>query len=695
MKKLIRLPFLMALWMPLLMMGVFVYSPASSAGKKDDMRLTDFLPAPASKGEYLEFEKMIEANLGKVEEFRFIKQWADKKGLPIYLFGGAATAFAVYSKWEKKYQEGVREYAPDKFDFKLTNIFHFNQDIDLLLDGSEEEIIELQKELDTNFPYQKTTGGKTISVWEVRAFRHTINYKPYIIDNQDFENQNTDSNSAGLIKITDPKPNRSRVQDLRSTRTGEGQFFKDIVNGQITYYHTGYHQKTSRSDLANPIAISAIRFLIKLFEYNLTTDAKSMATVESILKDADFNKINGVRGSMRWMQKNAAKLLDNAVDVESAWRYLKKIGLLKGLSVFGTEQDPSSVAWAMAQKPLPSFTVGQAGPDTAEKRGIDTAYFRIDHFKDYERIRMGKLDAPNLFAVKDKVKMSLKSEQKPGEVWVSFRVHPESAVGKDILLKEGSDSIQILNRKSLTVVPETLKIPRESFIHFIARNADPDYVAYIIRQYNLLSTLDEAEYVALKKFLSNQRYTEKKQMYAHLLLPLIMKYEHRQAYSSPDRFINYIKRLLEEEEITKADVAQLVLSHVDDFFSMNPSYNQAIQLKTLIRHGPQFVTYMTLLMKKYVVTSKDYIQLLEFGEKPTDKYRRRMSYFVENSFEKFLALEPTPRQIAFVLDHLEPQTKISVIEKHEKFLKSKIRNCDDILADASTQVSRMSRVFEY
>lgn len=680
-----------------LLAAALFFSPLTFGDEKP----IESLMVPRPQGEALKFEQMIEANLDRLEEFRFIKEWATKNGVSAYLFGGAATAFAVYSRWEKEFREGSQKFHKGKFDFKINSIFHFNQDVDILLNASVSQVLELQKELDSRFPYQKTTGGKTISVWEVRALHYAIGFKPAVIGNPDFENQNTDSNSSGLIELTAPQGGRSRLQDLRKTHPGEGKFFRDLMEGRITYYNTQLHNKTSRATAANPITISALRFIIKLYEYDLATDKASLEAVEKILVESDFPAVHSVRGSRRWIEKNGAKLLDNAVDVEKAWLHLQKLDLIKRMSIFGPSTDTSTLAWLLTQTPVRTLSLNKtqsaaSNDATAADWGLKKAYLRITDFKDYERLRMGRADAPNLLSDKARVKLSLDYKPKAGEVWVGFYINQAAVEGKDFeLIKD--NGVRILNRKSLRLIPETLEIPRSNLIDLIVQRADPDFVAYLIRQNNLLSTLNEEEYTLVKQFVAEidkSKSTTLKEKYSPLLLPLIIKYEHRESHSTPRKFIDYIGALIKDESLKKSQIALIVMNHVDDFFSLNPTFEEAQELKKMVRHGPPFVGYMNVLMKNYVHTADDYMKILDFLEVPTPSYRKRMSYFVGDSFEKFLEFKPRNDQIKIALDLLEPEARIAVLEKHPELFKRPSLSCDVLLTESRRQLTKFKFKFE-
>lgn len=661
------------------------------------------LSASRQNGDFEAFEKDIDAHLTNVEEFMFIKAWAEVHQRRVYLFGGSATAFCVYTRWFKEFQNGSPRFSADKFNFALPNIYHSNQDIDILIDGSTSEAEELQRQLQKRYPYEKVAGGKVISVWEVRPLRHSIDMKADILDNNDFQNQNTDSNSTGLVEITNPPSDRSRIQDLRRAFDGEGRFFQDVVNGQITYYHTRQHETTTRAKASNPILISAVRFLIKLFEYDLKTDEISLDRVAKIIKSADIEKITTQRGARRWLEKNAAKLLNNAVNVEAADKVLKKLGLTTKLADVGEKNDPQSMNQLLKLTPLPSLPInsgpGQDASLTAATLGVSRVYLKVSDFLTFERLRSATVGAPNILVYPQRklygpdrpaVAVSVQPENNLNGIWVALDVNPNALRGKDFEISS-KNSVNVFNRSALTVAPESLVIPREKFIEFVSSNADEEFVFYMIKQFKLLTNATQAEYDVVKNYLgavaAPTNDSDEEDIFSKptaappsrltdLLVPLVMNYELRMSQSSPASFIVYIQSMLDKQTMSKPKIAELVMTSLDLFLSLNPTQAEAYQLKNLIRHGPPFVKYMKILMKKYVQSAADYIGLLQFdSEQPSEKYRKRMSYFIEGTFDEFLKLKPNQKELEFVMKQISKENYSKFKEAAHSYSKANLGDC--------------------
>ncbi|MFL5815121.1 MAG: hypothetical protein ACJ763_16210, partial [Bdellovibrionia bacterium] len=140
-----------------------------------------------------ELEHGIADRLKRVEEFRFIEQEAHKLGVRAWLFGGTAAGYAHYVKWDMQREKGDKRFQPDRFDYDYTNIYRSNQDLDIVIDGNAAQAERLQTALQEKYPHLQ--GNKT--AWEVRLLTQDMGDKQAILNNPDFMNQHTDSNSTG------------------------------------------------------------------------------------------------------------------------------------------------------------------------------------------------------------------------------------------------------------------------------------------------------------------------------------------------------------------------------------------------------------------------------------------------------------------------------------------------------------------
>ena len=152
------------------------------------------------------------------------------------------------------------------FDYDYTNIFRSTQDADIVIDGTLAQAEALEASLKAKFGHLK--GSKDI--WEVRLLTKPRGDKEALLDNPDFLNQHTDSNSTGMIELSKPPEGEHVVRDLRDWKARAPAFFEDIRLGKLHYYYSPEHVNTPRfkEGMNDPI-LSVIRYLTKAFQYEL------------------------------------------------------------------------------------------------------------------------------------------------------------------------------------------------------------------------------------------------------------------------------------------------------------------------------------------------------------------------------------------------------------------------------------------
>lgn len=109
-----------------------------------------------------------------------------------------------------------------------------------MIDGSAEQAQEIQKRLGELFPHFQ--GSK--EAWEVRLLKTDMGEKQALLNNPDFLNQHTDSNSVGMIEITESR--EPHLRDLRDWKNKVPAFVSDILNRELHYYFSDKHSSTSR-----------------------------------------------------------------------------------------------------------------------------------------------------------------------------------------------------------------------------------------------------------------------------------------------------------------------------------------------------------------------------------------------------------------------------------------------------------------
>ena len=348
-------------------------------------------------------EKEVGVNLSKTAEFTFIREEAEKLGVKAYLFGGTAASFAHYVKWNSQFQNGDGRFQKERFDFDYTNIYHSSQDLDIVIDGTPSQAMELQQRLQEIFPHVQ--GTKT--AWEVRLLRGEVNGKEALLGNADFYRQHTDSNSTGMIEITKPNKGDGIVRDLRDWESKQPYFLKDVAESRIHFYHSPEHHTTKRFKAGtNPPIESVIRYLIKMNQFNLEPYPEDLPKIRQIIDD--FRPESVAKGSAvaNWIEKNGKKLFQNAIDMEAAFNNLEKLGLRQKLiAIQNNPQEVNSLAWLLSKEPLRSKPLGNTGRTAAEVfKGLgitDPEKFIISHetnsYAAYESITKAHSGDANVF----------------------------------------------------------------------------------------------------------------------------------------------------------------------------------------------------------------------------------------------------------------------------------------------------------
>jgi hypothetical protein len=421
-----------------------------------------------------ELEHGIADRLNRVEEFRFIEEEATKLGVRAYLFGGTAAGYAHYVKWDLQREKGDSRFQKDRFDYDYTNIYRSTQDLDIVIDGNPAQAQKLQNALQEKYPHLQ--GGKT--AWEVRLLTQDMGDKQAILNNPDFMNQHTDSNSTGMIEITKPKNGEHVVRDVKDWNAKEPYFLKDVHDGMLHYYFSPLHDTTKFArEGRNPPILSAIRFLTKAFQYELKIRPEDLAHIKKIIQEFDPKQTAQNAYVAKWIEKNGKKLIQNAVNIEYAKNTLDQLGLREKLQAIKSDITVTdSLAWWMNKEPLRSQPVGQGTGNTARELGLDIVAHETNNFLAYESITRAHTGDPNVLISRQKA---------PGEVaafgdgfytktgkegargtglTIRFHLDPNTREGHDFNYVPAHDYVVVKNKSALKVIPESLDIdPVEYF----------------------------------------------------------------------------------------------------------------------------------------------------------------------------------------------------------------------------------------
>ena len=400
----------------------------------------------------------------RVDEFRFIREAARELGVRVYLFGGTAAGFAHYVKWDLLRETGSPDFQTARFDYDYTNIYRSTQDLDIVVDGTSEKAAELERRLMARYKYLQ--GNK--SAWEIRLLREKRGDKIALLENPDFLNQHTDSNSTGMIEISE-SDGREIVKDLRDWNSKEPQFLRDVSEGKIHFYHSGSHNKTFHFlDGNNPAIFSVIRFLTKAFQYDLQIRDEDRPAIERIIREFKPSSDLRTQRAQAWIEKNGPKLFQHAVDIEYAWNTIEKLGLRARLMALSSTAQVNTLGWWMNREPLRTKPLAGSGK-TARQLGLDIVAHETTSFLAYESITRSSTGEPNVFVSRP---TGVGETAAHGEgfytrvgtvgargtrITIRFHLHPDAVEGRDFTLAS-DDFVVVHNKSALTVIFESLNI---------------------------------------------------------------------------------------------------------------------------------------------------------------------------------------------------------------------------------------------
>jgi hypothetical protein len=502
---------------PQALFGVSVALAASFDGASNEASNDHFVKSPTLQ----ELEQGIADRRKRVEEFKFIEQEATNLGVRAYLFGGTAAGYAHYVKWDLQREKGDPRFQKDRFDYDYTNIYRSTQDLDIVIDGNAEQAQSLQNALQQKYPHLQ--GGKT--AWEVRLLTQDMGDKQAILNNPDFMNQHTDSNSTGLIEITKPKNGEHVVRDVRDWNSREPYFLKDVHDGMLHYYFSPLHETTQFArEGRNPPIVSAIRFLTKAFQYELKIRPEDLARIKKVIQEFEPKIASKNNYVAKWIEKNGKKLIQNAVNIEYAKNTLDQLGLREKLqSIQGDIDTPDSLAWWMNKEPLRTQPIGQGTGKTAKEFGFSVVAHETNSFVAYESITRAHTGDPNVLISRngsaDEVAVfgngfytKTGSEGARGTgLTIRFHLDPNAREGHDFTYLPEQHFIVVKNKTALKVIPESLKIDPLGYFQMLSsadtqlKSSDRGILEKLKRRIDAkLNTISDHEFHEILKIIQSE-----------------------------------------------------------------------------------------------------------------------------------------------------------------------------------------------
>ena len=441
---------------------------------------------------------LLKKRILRVPEFSFIKEEADKLGVKVYLFGGTASAFGHYVRWDLERERGDKKYQKERFDYDFTNIYRGNQDLDIVVDGTVEQALVLKQILKEKYPH--FVGDK--ESWEVRLLRDQIERKSALLNDPDFLNQHTDTNSTGMIAINDQGDDDDFVfRDLFSWDEEESAFLKDVSSARITFLYSKTHNETTRyKEGKNPPIFAAVRYLAKLAQYELKGLKEDLDLIKEIIKETDWSSVQNNSYVKYKLEEFGKKVLLNAPNLEYAWNLLEDTGLRKKLIEMDENRirDEGTLSWWMNKEPLRSKNVGlgrgksakeiflnqmdksadKSADKNADKNGEIILSHETSDFKAYENITRSSRGEANAFISREGVKgesaangdgfyTKLGFEGAKGtNLTIRFKLNLKAREGSDFIYNH-DDVVILKNKKAIILMQENINVTLKDFIKLI------------------------------------------------------------------------------------------------------------------------------------------------------------------------------------------------------------------------------------
>lgn len=486
-----------------------------------------------------ELAHQVSEKIASVTEFQYIQSVAEQVGVRIWLFGGTASGFIHYVKWATMREKGDLRFQGDRFDFDFTNIYRSTQDLDIVVDGTIQQIETVQNMLVQKYPQFLAS----TAAWEVRSLREAkgkpgeAGYKEALLNDFDFLNQNSDSNSTGLVEIS--KTREPIVRDLRDWENANSQFLTDSAREEITFYKSDFHNKTSRYlSGQNPEIFSVIRFLTKAFQYELHIKEEDFKKINLIIRRFEATDLKDINAKRRLIDIGK-KLFKHAVNIEYAWNTIEQLGLRKKLLKFDSVETFDSLAFWMNREPLRTKPLGTGLGKTARDLNISIVAHESLNFLAYESITRSHTGQPNALisrtgapneaaAFGDGFYTRVGTEGARGTgITIRFHLHPEAREGTDFL-KVFENYLVILNKRALKVIPESIHMGLLDLAHFILNdksfaNSDRALVEKMKRRLSIAQVSAEELSETVNFILKLDEKGRKKIKENKLIWPILMK----------------------------------------------------------------------------------------------------------------------------------------------------------------------------
>ncbi len=417
----------------------------------------------------------------RVPEFKFIQDEANKLGVKVYLFGGTASAFAHYVRWDLEREAGDEKYQAERFDYDFTNIYRGNQDLDIVVDGTAEQAQELKSILQKAYPH--FVGNR--SSWEVRLLREELGDKLPLLGDDDFVKQHSDTNSTGMVALNPDEDDEIIFRDLHDWENPKSRFLKDVAAAKIKYLFSKEHETTERYQTGhNPPILSAVRYIAKLTQYEVKGTVADMKLIKKVISEAIDGQILNSYSKSKVIEFGL-KALRNAPNIEYAWDLLEEVGLREYIIMLDDSYNNStdSPSFWMQKEPLRTSKLGDSKQGkTARQVFGEEEDIIVSHetrsFEAYESITRSAKGEANVFISRNGAmgEAAVHGDgfyTKLGEsgaigsgITVRFKLHPDAVEGPDFT-RHSSGIVLIHNKAALTLIQENIHLTLFKFLELI------------------------------------------------------------------------------------------------------------------------------------------------------------------------------------------------------------------------------------
>ncbi len=454
-----------------------------------------------------EIEERLATRLLEVPEFRALRGKLDRMGIRGWLFGGTAFTLAnAAQELDSETPSPRKRHVQNQGGVKsVWDLYSPTQDLDIVIDGSEEDAHELELWLERHYPYQLPDFLGAKPTWEIRLLRSSRLKKIALFANPQFLNIHNDTGSTGLIEITDPPLSESRIRDLKDWENPDSTFARDLRTHVLHYLFHEKHRLSSRAQKGkNPEIYSVIRYLTKFFQEEWGLDAQAVTEhfVPIVQSFEGRSELHPVYGEDR-LNRLIAKMFLQARNMERVYPFIDRIGLRQRLRHFDDPKKVGSISWWMDQIPLTSKPEGVTGV-TAAELGISLVFVATrDPW--YARYLCSPIyPHPNLFAAVHETAESkrigtLVKIRKSGDpftqagatLWIS----PTAREGFDFV-RVSENSLILLNRAVVVSAPPEEQLSPNEILGLELKHrvsslglAQQNYSSYLTHNGKILGTL--------------------------------------------------------------------------------------------------------------------------------------------------------------------------------------------------------------